>query len=144
MSPVSLRRWRLDGSRLARGSAFGGGHTARRRRELDIGEIGEQAAAAVTVGTPDHATIGRSRKRSPARDLTAALFAEVARELDAMGLIVKRGALIGASLVEAQAARPALSKGAGAPSEVEPVLLRRRPRLQPAGPPPTHPRQPGP
>jgi IS5 family transposase len=52
-------------------------------------------------GTPDHSTISRSRAQLASRGLAEALLAEVNRQLEAKGLMVKAGTLIDATLVEA-------------------------------------------
>ena len=54
---------------------------------------------------PDHSTLWRFRTELTADGLMERVFAEIVRQLDAKGLIVKRGTLIDASLVAA-AARP--------------------------------------
>lgn len=54
---------------------------------------------------PDHSTLWRFREELTRADLMERVFAEIVRQLDARGLIVKRGTLIDASLVAA-AARP--------------------------------------
>src|SRR5215207_2788876 len=54
---------------------------------------------------PDHSTLWRFRAELTRAGLMERVFAEIVRQLDARGLIVKRGTLIDASLVAA-AARP--------------------------------------
>lgn len=56
--------------------------------------------------TPDETTLCRFRLALVEAGLGAALFAEVARQLEAAGLMVKTGTLIDASLVEAAVRRP--------------------------------------
>jgi IS5 family transposase len=56
--------------------------------------------------TPDHTTLWRFREALGAAGLQAAAFAEINRQFDARGLILRQGTLIDATLVEAQAARP--------------------------------------
>ena len=51
------------------------------------------------VETPDHASIWRFRQTIDKLGLSAALLAEVNRQLDALGLIVKRGTLVDATLI---------------------------------------------
>jgi IS5 family transposase len=70
-------------------------------------------------GTPDHSTISRFRTALRTADLDAALFAEVARQFEAQGLILKQGTLMDATVVAAQARRPSLDRGAGAKSPVD-------------------------
>ena len=57
--------------------------------------------------TPDHASIWRFRQTIDKLGLSAALLAETNRQLDALGLIVKRGTLVDATLIEAAVKRPA-------------------------------------
>ena len=56
--------------------------------------------------TPDHVTIWRFRKELSKRQLAEALLTEVNRQLDGRGLMVKRGTLLDATLVKAQARPP--------------------------------------
>jgi transposase, IS5 family len=58
------------------------------------------------VETPDHASIWRFRQTIDKLDLSAALLAETNRQLDVLGLIVKRGTLVDATLIEAAVKRP--------------------------------------
>ena len=62
---------------------------------------------------PDHSTISRFRSALGA-ERAEALFAEVGRQLDARGLMVKKGTLLDATLVAAQVAPRPLSEGRGA------------------------------
>lgn len=55
---------------------------------------------------PDHSTLSRFRARLLDHGLGEALFEEINRQLDAKGLIVRRGTMIDATLVTAQAAAP--------------------------------------
>jgi len=55
---------------------------------------------------PDHSTISRFRKEVSSRGLGKRLFAELGRQLDARGLLVKAGTLLNATIVEAQTRRP--------------------------------------
>jgi IS5 family transposase len=55
---------------------------------------------------PDHSTLSRFRGELVRRGLDAALLAELNRQLDAKGLMVKSGTLIDASLVAADSRRP--------------------------------------
>jgi IS5 family transposase len=50
---------------------------------------------------PDHSTISRFRAQLAARGLDQALFAEVSAQLERQQLVIKRGTLIDASLVQA-------------------------------------------
>jgi len=60
---------------------------------------------------PDHSTISRFRKKIAERGLARALFAEVNRQLEERGMLVKRGTLIDATIIEAQARRPQSEAG---------------------------------
>jgi IS5 family transposase len=64
---------------------------------------------------PDHSTLSRFRSELTRRGLAEPLLAELNRQLDARGLMVKTGTLIDASLVEADGRRP---------SQGEPVAAR--------------------
>ena len=55
---------------------------------------------------PDHSTLSRFRSELSRRGLAERLLAELNRQLDAKGLMVKTGTLIDASLVEADCRRP--------------------------------------
>jgi IS5 family transposase len=55
---------------------------------------------------PDHSTLSRFRAELVRRGLAEPLLAELNRQLDAKGLMVKSGTLIDASLVEADCRRP--------------------------------------
>jgi IS5 family transposase len=55
---------------------------------------------------PDHSTLSRFRSELTRRGLDAPLLAELNRQLDARGLMVKTGTLIDASLVAADSRRP--------------------------------------
>ena len=55
---------------------------------------------------PDHSTLSRFRSELVRRGLAEPLLAELNRQLDARGLMVKSGTLIDASLVEADCRRP--------------------------------------
>jgi transposase, IS5 family len=49
------------------------------------------------IDTPDHASIWRFRQTIDKLGLSAALLSETNRQLDALGLIVKRGTLVDAT-----------------------------------------------
>jgi len=55
---------------------------------------------------PDHSTLSRFRSELARRGLAEPLLAELNRQLDAQGLMVKTGTLIDASLVAADSRRP--------------------------------------
>lgn len=62
---------------------------------------------------PDHSTISRFRSLLAERALADALFARVAAQLDARGLVLKTGTLIDATVIEAAAAEPPKQRGGG-------------------------------
>jgi transposase, IS5 family len=57
-------------------------------------------------GTPDHTTLCRFRERLNEAGLTTKLLALVNGQIEAKGLLLKRGTLIDATVVETAAARP--------------------------------------
>ena len=66
------------------------------------------------AAAPDHTTLCRFRNRLAATGLAERLWAEFDRQLERAGLVLKRGTLVDATLVEAARARPARG-GAGDP-----------------------------
>jgi IS5 family transposase len=62
-------------------------------------------------GVPDHSTIWRFRQELERHGLSKALFAEINRQLDARGLIVRKGTLIDATIVKAAVKPPAYKEG---------------------------------
>lgn len=70
--------------------------------------------------TPDETTICRFRNQAAAGGLIDAAFIEVNRQLEAKGLMVKKGTLIDASIVSAASRRPPSEQGAGARLQREP------------------------
>lgn len=62
-------------------------------------------------GTPDHTTIWRFREQLVKRGLMAPLMAELMRQLDGHGVVLKEGTLIDATIVQAQARRPRVADG---------------------------------
>lgn len=75
------------------------------------------------AGTPDHTTLCRFRNALAQAGLTERLFTEMNRQLDQLGLVLRRGTLIDATLVEA-AVRP--SGSSAAPSDPEAAFARRQ------------------
>lgn len=74
---------------------------------------------------PDHSTISRFRTALSVGGLSEQVFAEVVRQIDERGLILRQGTMIDATLVEAQVKRPKKPKdepasGAGAKAEAAP------------------------
>ena len=63
------------------------------------------------VETPDHASIWRFRQTIDKLGLSAALLAETNRQLDALGLIVRRGTLVDATLIAAAVKRRPMGAG---------------------------------
>ena len=66
---------------------------------------------------PDHTTIFRFREELVTLELGQALFAEVTRQLDAKGMVVRAGTLIDASLLRSAAAEPPKGGGRSAHDE---------------------------
>jgi len=75
---------------------------------------------ALDDATPDETTICRFRGEAAKRDVLAACFAEVTRQLEARGLMLKKGTLLDASIVEAAHRPPARENGPGAAHAKEP------------------------
>jgi transposase, IS5 family len=73
--------------------------------------------------TPDHSTIWRFREALKDGELAEPIFAELQRQFDARGLLLRHGTLIDATLVEA-AVRP--SGSAAAPSDPDAAFARRQ------------------
>ena len=69
---------------------------------------------------PDHSTISRFRKEVTDRGLGRRLFKELTRQLDKKGLVVKKGTLLDATIVEAQARRPSSREQPGGRSGTDP------------------------
>ena len=65
---------------------------------------------------PDHTTLWRFRE-SLKDGLAATLFAEIGRQIEASGLVLKQGTLIDASLIPAAVNRPAKPSGPQAPDD---------------------------
>ena len=61
--------------------------------------------------TPDHSSIWRFRQTVEKLGLSEKLLAEVNRQLDARGLIVKRGTLVDATIIAAAVKRPPFEEG---------------------------------
>lgn len=70
-------------------------------------------------GTPDETTLCRFRNDCVAAGILEAAFAEVNRQLEAKGLIVRKGTLMDATIVAAASRKPPLGKGSkpGLPEE---------------------------
>jgi len=61
---------------------------------------------ALTDAVPDHSTICRFRNLLIERELLEKLFAELNKQLDRAGLILRRGTMLDATVIETSAARP--------------------------------------
>ena len=68
---------------------------------------------ALTDAVPDHSTICRFRNLLLERGLLEKLFAELDRQMEKAGVILKRGTMLDATVIETSAARP---DGEGRPS----------------------------
>jgi transposase, IS5 family len=76
--------------------------------------------------TPDHASIWRFRQTIDKLGLSGRLFAEVNRQLDALGLIVKRGTLGDATLIAAAVKRAAYGSGGVNPRDPDARVTMKR------------------
>ena len=77
---------------------------------------------------PDHSSIWRFREQLARRDLAARLLAEVDRQLDAKGLILRRGTLIDATILEAAARPPSGDAGEVSPRDPQAGWTRKNGR----------------
>jgi IS5 family transposase len=75
--------------------------------------------------TPDHSTVCRFRERLNEAGLTEKLLALVNAQIEAKGLMLKRGTLIDATVIESAAAKPALGSAASAPVDPDAAFLKR-------------------
>jgi IS5 family transposase len=71
-------------------------------------------------GTPDETTICRFRAAAASGGVLEACFGEINRQLDAKGLMLRKGTLLDASIVTATHKPPARPKGMGAANPKEP------------------------
>jgi IS5 family transposase len=71
------------------------------------------AGLALDEAVPDHSTLWRFRDQLRQLGLDAVVFAEVNRQLEKKGVVVKAGTLVDATLVRAAAAEPPKQKGGG-------------------------------
>jgi IS5 family transposase len=60
----------------------------------------------LTEAIPDHTVLNRFRNRLVAEDLLAKLFAELDRQLEKAGVMLKRGTMLDATLIAAASSRP--------------------------------------
>lgn len=68
------------------------------------------AGLALTDAVPDHSTICRFRNLLVERALLEKLFAELDRQLEKAGVILKRGTMLDATVIETSAARPPMGE----------------------------------
>src|SRR5579864_5995580 len=71
------------------------------------------AGLGLDEAVPDHSTLWRFRDQLRQLGLAEACFAEITRQLEKKGLVVKAGTLVDASLIPAAAAEPPKQKGGG-------------------------------
>jgi transposase, IS5 family len=75
--------------------------------------------------TPDHASIWRFRQTIDKLGLSAALLAEVNRQLDARGFVIRRGTLVDATLIAGAVRRPYQGGGVN-PRDLDARFSRKR------------------
>jgi transposase, IS5 family len=86
------------------------------------------AGIPLAESVPDHSSIWRFREELARRDLAARLLAEVNRQLDAKGLILRRGTLIDATILEAAARPPSGDAGEVSPRDPQAGWTRKNGR----------------
>jgi transposase, IS5 family len=74
-------------------------------------------------GVPDHSVLNRFRNRLIGEGLLEKLFAELDRQLEAAGVVLKRGTMLDATLIQAAAAPPS---GSGAPRDADAAFVKRQ------------------
>src|SRR5579863_4095710 len=77
------------------------------------------------VETPDHASIWRFRQTIDKLGLSTTLLAEVNRQLDALGYVIKRGTLVDATIIAGSVRRPYEGGGVN-PRDPEARFTRKR------------------
>ena len=75
------------------------------------------AGIPLAESVPDHISIWRFREQLAKRGLAARVLAEINRQLDAKGLILRQGTLIDASIIEAAVKPPAGDAGEVSPHD---------------------------
>src|SRR5919199_1891505 len=75
------------------------------------------AGIPLSESVPDHSSVWRFREQLARRGLAAKLLVEVNRQLDAKGLILRRGTLIDATILEAAVRPPAGDAGEVSPRD---------------------------
>jgi transposase, IS5 family len=73
---------------------------------------------------PDHSTLCRFRNVLVEAKLLDRLFAELDKQLDAAGLILRRGTMLDATVIETAAARPPFHKSEAAPVDPDAGFVR--------------------
>lgn len=73
------------------------------------------AGLSLEDATPDHSTIWRFREQLAKRRLMEPLLAELMRQLDGRGVVLRQGTSIDASIVQAGARRPRMGEGKTSP-----------------------------
>lgn len=68
------------------------------------------AGLSLDEAIPDHSVLNRFRNRLVAEGLIDKLFAELDRQLDKAGVILKRGTMLDATLIETASARPPVGR----------------------------------
>ena len=76
--------------------------------------------------TPDHASIWRLRQTIDQLGLSGRLLTEVNHQLDALGLVVKRGTLVDATLIAAAVKRPPYGSGGVNPRDPDARVTMKR------------------
>jgi transposase, IS5 family len=71
------------------------------------------AGLALDEAVPDHSTLWRFRDELRRLELSEPLFAQINRQLEERGVVIKAGTLVDATLVAAAAAEPPKQKGGG-------------------------------
>lgn len=79
--------------------------------------------------TPDHSTLCRFRERLNAAGLTGKLLALINTQIEAKGLMLKRGTLIDATIVESAAAKPALGSDPAEHLDPDAAFIKRAGQL---------------
>src|SRR3954466_10531467 len=86
------------------------------------------AGIPLAESVPDHSSVWRFREELAKRGLAAKLLAEVNRQLDARGLILRRGTLIDATILEAAVRPPGGDAGEVSPRDPQAAWTRKNGR----------------
>jgi IS5 family transposase len=84
------------------------------------------AGIPLDAGVPDHSAIWRFRRKLQEDGRLGAVFEEIGTQLAERGLVVRKGTLIDATLIEAAARRPQPSEGEVSAVDPQASLVRRR------------------